>query len=67
MSRKLCKTVDNISWKDALTDAQNKLKEAKASVANWESVVRTCQKRMAEGEPWPMQIAGQSEGRQHSV
>jgi len=59
--------LDNISWKDALTDAQNKLKEAKASVANWESVVRTCQKRMAEGEPWPMQIAGQSEGRQHSV
>lgn len=53
LSRRLCKPTDNSGWKQALNDAEEKLKKAKNEVSEWEAVIRTCRKQVEEGAPWP--------------
>jgi hypothetical protein len=54
-------------WNKALSDAKAQLTHARALVADWEWVIKTCKERIADGTPWPTQTDDQSQKQQHSV
>jgi len=53
MSTTKCKSEAKSKWKEALRDAELKLREVKAETIRWEGVVRTCRQRIEEQAPWP--------------
>lgn len=48
-----CMMSSKMSCDAALSDAEGKLRNAKEEVANLESAIRVCKKKIASREPWP--------------
>ncbi len=53
VSMKMCKSPNNSMWNEAIKDAEQQLKIAKARVAGLEMALRTCRDRVKAGESWP--------------
>ncbi len=56
-----CKLSSEKYWGNALADAEGQLSTAKERVAELESVVRVCKRKIKKGEPWPGDTAGTAE------